>query len=198
MPERSSSAAIRPKRSATTSPDPTMSCRRLGARGMHPGLVFSIFSSAARSSAAMRRALRRSVLPRSVSPGRKVSMRMPCRCRPGSAAAPRVEPAEMGDPSSHWRIAKITLDEHTVVRRNADIEHERAVAIFDLLEENSFAPTSGVAGPFHVHLAIEEGRVILDIRSTEDAPLERIALPLAPLRSIVKDYFMICESYYAA
>ena len=96
------------------------------------------------------------------------------------------------------RIAKITLDERTVVRRNADVEHERAVAIFDLLEENSFAPSSGVSGPFHVYLAIEEGRVILDIRSTEEAPLERIALPLAPLRSIVKDYFMICESYYAA
>jgi uncharacterized protein (UPF0262 family) len=103
-----------------------------------------------------------------------------------------------GAAPSEQRIAKITLDERTVVRRNADIEHERAVAIFDLLEENNFAPVSGTTGPFHVHLAIEEGRVILDIRSTEDAPLERIALPLAPLRGIVKDYFMICESYYAA
>src|SRR5215470_5836951 len=181
MPERSSSAAIRPKRSATTSPDPTMSCRRLGARGMHPGLVFSIFSSAARSSAAMRRALRRSVLPRSVSPGRKVSMRMPCRCRPGSAAAPRVEPAEMGDPSSHWRIAGITLDEHTVVRRSPDIEHERAVAIFDLLEENHFKPASGCAGPYNLHLAVEENRLSIEIRSAANGTTETIVLPLAPL-----------------
>jgi uncharacterized protein (UPF0262 family) len=96
------------------------------------------------------------------------------------------------------RVTKIALDERTVVRRNADVEHERAVAIFDLLEENSFAPVAGYDGPFHLHLAIEENRLALDIRSTADAPLERVMLPLTPFRSIVKDYFMICESYYAA
>ena len=101
-------------------------------------------------------------------------------------------------PEKDQRIAKITLDERTVVRRNPDIEHERAVAIFDLLEENSFAPSAGYQGPFHVHLAIEEGRLILEVRSTADEPHERIALPLAAFRGIVKDYFMICESYYAA
>jgi uncharacterized protein (UPF0262 family) len=96
------------------------------------------------------------------------------------------------------RIAKITLDEKTVVRRNADIEHERAVAIFDLLEENSFVPVGGYSGPFHVDLAIEDNRLILDIRDTSDASYERIALSLAPFRGIVKDYFLICESYFAA
>jgi uncharacterized protein (UPF0262 family) len=96
------------------------------------------------------------------------------------------------------RIAKITLDEKTVVRRNADIEHERAVAIFDLLEENSFAPVAGYEGPFHLDLAIEENRLVLDIRSTDDVSLERVALSLAPFRGIVKDYFLICESYFAA
>jgi uncharacterized protein (UPF0262 family) len=96
------------------------------------------------------------------------------------------------------RIAKITLDEKTVVRRNADIEHERAVAIFDLLEENTFAPVSGYDGPFNLDLAIEENRLILDIRDTKDVSLERIALSLAPFRGIVKDYFLICESYFAA
>jgi uncharacterized protein (UPF0262 family) len=96
------------------------------------------------------------------------------------------------------RIVKITLDERTVVRRNPDVEHERAVAIYDLLEENSFAPAGGYAGPFHLHLAIEESRLVLDLRSTEDEPLERILLPLAPFRGIVKDYFLICESYYNA
>src|SRR5689334_11724620 len=99
---------------------------------------------------------------------------------------------------SDQRIVKITLDERTVVRRNPDVEHERAVAIYDLLEENSFAPTGGYAGPFHLHLAIEESRLVLDVRSTEDEPLERIMLPLAPFRGIVKDYFLICESYYNA
>jgi len=80
------------------------------------------------------------------------------------------------------RIAKITLDEKTVVRRSADIEHERAVAIFDLLEENSFAPVGGYAGPFHLDLAIEDNRLILDIRGTDDVSRERIALSLAPFR----------------
>ena len=63
------------------------------------------------------------------------------------------------------RIADITLDEHTVVRRSPDIEHERAVAIFDLLEENHFAPVSGCNGPYHLHLAIEENRLSIEIRS---------------------------------
>lgn len=96
------------------------------------------------------------------------------------------------------RIAAITLDEHTVVRRNADIEHERATAIADLLEENSFSPASGRPGPFHLHLAIEENRLNLDIRSAADGSSETVVLPLAPFRRIVKDYFIICESYYEA
>jgi uncharacterized protein (UPF0262 family) len=96
------------------------------------------------------------------------------------------------------RIAKITLDEKTVVRRNADIEHERAVAIFDLLEENSFAPVAGYDGPFHLDLAIEDNRLVLDIRGTDEVSRERVLLSLAPFRGIVKDYFLICESYFAA
>ena len=99
---------------------------------------------------------------------------------------------------SEQRIAKITLDEKTVVRRNADIEHERAVAIFDLLEENSFAPVAGYDGPFHLALGIEDHRLVLDIRGTDDISRERIVLSLAPFRGIVKDYFLICESYFAA
>ena len=99
---------------------------------------------------------------------------------------------------SDQRIAKILLDERTVLRRNADIEHERAVAIFDLLEENSFAPVAGAPGPFHLHLGIEENRLVLDIRSTADQPIERVLLPLTPFRSIVKDYFLVCDSYFKA
>jgi uncharacterized protein (UPF0262 family) len=95
-------------------------------------------------------------------------------------------------------IAGITLDEHTVRRRRSDIEHERAVAIADLLEENLFAPASGRAGPLHLHLAIEENRLNIELRSEADGSRETIMLPLAPFRGIVKDYFMICESYYQA
>ncbi len=103
-----------------------------------------------------------------------------------------------GEADTSQRIASITLDEHTVVRRSADIEHERATAIADLLEENSFAPTSGRDGPFDLHLAIGENRLNLDIRSQANGSSETIVLPLAPFRGIIKDYFMVCESYYAA
>ena len=104
----------------------------------------------------------------------------------------------MGDPQGERRIAGITFDERTVVRRSPDIEHERAVAIFDLLEANYFAPASGVDGPFHLHLAIEENRLSIDVRSPANGASETILLPLAPFRGIVRDYFMICESYYQA
>ncbi len=96
------------------------------------------------------------------------------------------------------RVVRITLDERSVVRRNADIEHERAVAIFDLLEENSFILAGGTPGPFHLTLGIEENRLVLDIRSTADEPVDRLLMPLTPFRSIVKDYFLVCESYFNA
>ena len=104
----------------------------------------------------------------------------------------------MGDPRGERRIAGITLDERTVVRRSPDIEHERAIAIFDLLEENHFAPASGLDGPFHLHLSIEENRLSIDVRSPANRADETILLPLAPFRGIVRDYFMVCESYYQA
>lgn len=97
------------------------------------------------------------------------------------------------------RIAGVTLDEHSVVRRNPDIEHERAVAIFDLLEENYFAPDCGFEGPYHLHLSIQENRLIFDIRNEDGAePGGVAALSLAPFRRIVKDYFTVCESYFSA
>jgi uncharacterized protein (UPF0262 family) len=121
---------------------------------------------------------------------------MRCPCRSGSVgnATPRPGPAG-GD---RRRIAEITLDEHSVLRRSPEIEHERAVAIADLLRENSFAPASGREGPFRLHLAIKENRLHLDISSEADGSREAIVLPLGPFRGIVRDYFILCESYYAA
>jgi len=96
-------------------------------------------------------------------------------------------------------IVDLTLDERTVIRRNADIEHERAVAIFDLLEENRFRLVEQPeAGPFHLNLSLEDNRLMLDVQTPAREPIDRIMLPLATFRRIVKDYFMICESYYAA
>jgi uncharacterized protein (UPF0262 family) len=96
------------------------------------------------------------------------------------------------------KIAKITLDERSVVRRSADIEHERAIAIFDLLEDNVFKPVADLGGPYHLHLGIEDNRLVLDIRDVQDQSLERIVLPLTPFRGIVKDYFLVCETYFNA
>ena len=96
------------------------------------------------------------------------------------------------------RVATITLDERTVLRRSPAIEHEREVAITDLLKENRFAPLSGRIGPFHLTLAIAENRLAMEIRTLADGSSETIRLALAPFRRIVKDYFLVCESYYEA
>ena len=95
------------------------------------------------------------------------------------------------------RLVDVKLDEKSVVRRNQTVEHERAIAMFDLMEENSFA-LIGHPGPYHLRLGIEDNRLILDVRSPADAPLERVQLPLAGFRSVVRDYFQICDSYYTA
>jgi uncharacterized protein (UPF0262 family) len=100
--------------------------------------------------------------------------------------------------SERHRIATMTLDERTVVRRSADIEHERKVAIFDLLDENYFRPACGLPGPYDVRLSVEEGRLVFDIRDTDEAEIERVLLPLSPLRKIIKEYFVVCESYFEA
>lgn len=100
--------------------------------------------------------------------------------------------------SATHRIVKIELDEETTARRSPEVENERAVAIFDLIEENYFAPAVDHPGPFHLHLSIEENRLNFDIRDTGDQPVYRFILSLAPFRRIVKEYFDICASYYAA
>jgi uncharacterized protein (UPF0262 family) len=95
-------------------------------------------------------------------------------------------------------IAEITLDEHSVVRRSAEIEHERATAIQDLLHDNHFALASGRLGPLTLRMAVEETRLQIDVTSQADAETETITVPLAPFRHVVKDYFLVCESYSKA
>ena len=101
-------------------------------------------------------------------------------------------------PATTQRIANVTLDERTVVRRSTDIEHERRVAIFDLLEDNSFVPDGLDSGPYHLHLAIEDNRLAMHINDTDDQPLERVMVPVSPYRRLIKDYFTVCESYFEA
>jgi uncharacterized protein (UPF0262 family) len=101
-------------------------------------------------------------------------------------------------PNPDRRIVHIALDEKTMVRRTPEVEHERQVAIFDLLEENFFSPIGIQDGPYHLHLSVQENRLLFDLRDASEKKLRDIVLSLTPFRTIVKDYFMICESYYKA
>ncbi len=96
------------------------------------------------------------------------------------------------------RIVHIELDERTVPRRSAEVEQERAIAIYDLIEENSFTPTGFAEGSFRLHLSVEENRLTFDIHDSADAPLDRITLSMSSFRRVIREYFMICESYYDA
>ncbi len=96
------------------------------------------------------------------------------------------------------RIVAITLDEESIGRSGPDIEHERAIAIYDLIEQNLFAPEGVDDGPFTLHLSITGNRLVFDIKRENGAPVVAHLLSLTPFRRIVKDYFMICDSYYQA
>ncbi len=104
----------------------------------------------------------------------------------------------MADP----RIIDIELDERTILWRSADIEQERRIAIFDLIEANHFAPQrvhdGGYAGPYRVRLGVEEGRLAVAIAREDGSPLETLVLGLARFRRPIRDYFAICDSYFQA
>ena len=100
---------------------------------------------------------------------------------------------------SEHRIAAITLDEGSIKSWGPDVDHERKVAIFDLIEENSFEPVGGTFdGPYAVHLKIEDNRLAIEIAGKDGKQQGRVVLALSPFRRIVRDYFKICESYFAA
>ena len=96
------------------------------------------------------------------------------------------------------RLVDVQLVEKTVVRRRAEAEHERKVALFDLIESNHFAPAIDHPGPYKLYLSAEETRLIFDVRAPDGGELVRVPLALQPFRGIVKDYFKVCESYYQA
>ncbi len=102
------------------------------------------------------------------------------------------------DAERRTRLIDVQLVEKTVVRRRAEAEHERKVALFDLMEASHFAPAVDHPGPFKLLLSAEETRLIFDIRAGDDGELARVPLALQPFRGIVKDYFKVCESYYQA
>ncbi|NCF48101.1 MAG: UPF0262 family protein [Bacteroidetes bacterium] len=100
------------------------------------------------------------------------------------------------------RLVKLELDEINAPRRSAEAEHERAIAIYDLLDDNQFAllDVSGQAlsGPFHLYLRAEGRHIRFDVRDGEDRKLGQFYMALGPLRRVMRDYFQVCDSYYEA
>ncbi len=96
------------------------------------------------------------------------------------------------------RLSDVVLDE-TIGRATPDIEHERAVAIYDLVEENTFQPVGDAdGGPYKLKLSLVESRLVFAVAREDDTAVITHILSLSPFRRVIKDYFMICESYYEA
>ena len=100
------------------------------------------------------------------------------------------------------RISHIELDDATILWRNADIEQERRIAMFDLIEENTFKPlrafAAGHEGPYRLRLAVADGRLSLEVSDEAGGLLETLILGLGRFRRPVREYFAICDSYYQA
>jgi uncharacterized protein (UPF0262 family) len=96
------------------------------------------------------------------------------------------------------RLVGVTLDDESLDPGSRDVEHEREVAIYDLLEDNLFAPIGHDGGPYRLHLLHPADRLVFDVRLADDSPLIAHHLSLTPFRRLVKDYFMMCESYFQA
>jgi uncharacterized protein (UPF0262 family) len=99
--------------------------------------------------------------------------------------------------ASDDRLVKIELDEAVVQRRSAEAEHERAIAIYDILEKNMFSLV-GQGGPFHLYLRAEGRHIRFDVCNVDDVSLGQFFMAMGPLRRVMRDYFLVCETYFDA
>lgn len=106
---------------------------------------------------------------------------------------PEITPAT----TSH-RIVDVVIDDETIGSASTQVDHERRVAVFDLLEQNSFALDGGEPGPYRLRLAIAEKRLILDVMDEHHNGLATFGLSMTPFSKLIKDYFLVCESYFEA
>jgi uncharacterized protein (UPF0262 family) len=102
------------------------------------------------------------------------------------------------DPNSKARLVAITLDEASIGRATSNIEHEREVAIFDILESNKFELEGRDGGPYELNLGLVEDRLVFAVAQQGADDTFTVVLSLTPLRRLIKDYFIVCESYYEA
>ena len=98
--------------------------------------------------------------------------------------------------SGPHHLASVELDTVTLPAATAEIEHERRVAIFDLVEKNSFEPVGAEGGPYKLKLSLQDNRLVFDIDG--DNFIRTYAISLTPLKGVIKDYLLICDSYYEA
>ena len=96
------------------------------------------------------------------------------------------------------RLVDVILDEGSIAPRGPDVEHERRIAIFDLLEQNHFAPAGSDGGPYRLKLGILENRLVFEIAHESGTAHATHVLSLTPLKRVIRDYFVVCESYYQA
>jgi uncharacterized protein (UPF0262 family) len=102
----------------------------------------------------------------------------------------------MADDDRNHRLQSVEIDDESLAAASRDQEQERQIAIFDLLEENFFAPDGAEQGPYDLRMALADNRLVLDV--TGPGYQRRHILSLSPFRGLIKDYFLICESYYQA
>ena len=102
------------------------------------------------------------------------------------------------DTDARDRLVSVTLDETSIGRGNPDQEHERAIAIYDIVEANAFALPGHDGGPYALHLALVEGKLCFDIRAADGSPLVAHHLSLSPFKGVIRDYRMVCDSYFRA
>ena len=96
------------------------------------------------------------------------------------------------------RLVAVILDEASIGRANRDVEHEREVAVFDLIESNRFEPLGHAGGPYALKISLVEQRLVFEVTLADGTPVIAHVLSLTPFRRVVHDYFMVCDSYYAA
>jgi len=101
-------------------------------------------------------------------------------------------------PASRNRLAEVLLDQATIPHGAADQDHERAAAIFDLVKESSFAVPGRDDGPYSLTIAQSESRLTFEVRGESGERVAEFAVSTTPLRPLLKDYFLLCESYYSA
>ena len=99
---------------------------------------------------------------------------------------------------SEFRIAAVTLDEDSMVAHSRYVEQEREVAITDLLEENFFRLQDSLGGPYNLTLAVMENRLVFDVSLQDGVAHGKVMLSLTPFQKVIKDYFLVCDSYYKA